>query len=84
MALTPIYTTPVSTTLHAYITLNHAGDSIARLQAQVRGRYQRRLLAKAKREAKELERREALGQVNPQSDAHLYDEFGNKRVRLHP
>ena len=60
----------------------HAGGDLAKIQAHIRGRYQRRIMAKAKREAKELEKMEALGQLPSHRGSVMdeHDEYGNKKV----
>ena len=80
----PRYATPFCTTVHASQS-GHAGGDLIKIQAHIRGRYQRRLVAKSKREARrsgELEKMEASGQLPPHRGAVVdeYDEFGNKKV----
>ena len=55
---------------------------LVRIQAQVRGRYQRRLLIKQKREAREEGRLETeLAELRGEADdSYLYDEYGNKKA----
>uniref|UniRef100_A0A7S2BDX6 Ion transport domain-containing protein n=1 Tax=Florenciella parvula TaxID=236787 RepID=A0A7S2BDX6_9STRA len=57
------------------------GGDLVKIQAHIRGRYQRRIMAKAKREAKELEKLEALGQLPSHRGSVMdeHDEYGNKK-----
>lgn len=56
-----------------------SGGGLVRIQARVRGRYQRRLLLKQKREAREEARLEAELAEMQEDYEDAYDEFGNKK-----